>query len=166
MKELKFDTGLVTYKVNGGAEIKFNPTDTEFTKKVLGIFRDLTEKQDQYRKMLGADAETPDVDTALDDPEAAKELSRQADAILSAIDQMDGDMRDAIDDAFGAKGTADAVFGSASLYAYADGLPLWANFLLAVIDEMPASAEKQASLTDPRLRAHVGKYSAKYGKRK
>lgn len=166
MKELKFDTGLVTYKVNGGAEIRFNPTDTEFTKKVLGIFRDLTDKQEKYREMLGADAETPNVDTALEDPEAAKKLNEQADVILTAITQMDQDMREAIDSAFGTKGTADAVFGSASLYAYADGLPLWANFLLAVIDEMPASVEKQASLTDPRLRAHVGKYSAKYGKRK
>lgn len=166
MKELKFDTGLVTYRVNGGAEIKFNPTDTEFAKKVLGIFQDLTDKQAEYRKLLGADTETTDMDKALEDPEAAKKLNDQADAILNAIDKMDRDMRAAIDYAFGVEGTADAVFGSASLYAYADGLPLWANFLIAVIDEMPASAEKQASLTDPRLRAHVGKYSAKYNKRK
>lgn len=166
MNELKFDTGLITYKVNGGAEISFNPTDTEFSKKILGIFRDLTDKQEQYRKLLRADTETPDVSTALDDPEAAKKLSDQADSILNAIKKMDQDMREAIDNAFGEAGTADAVFGSASLYAYANGLPLWANFLLAVIDEMPASTEKQASLTDPRLRAQVGKYSGKYNKHK
>lgn len=165
MPELKFETGLITYKVNGGAEISFNPTDTEFSRRVLGIFRDLADKQDHYRKLLGADTETPDVEAALDDPKAAQELMAQTDAILNGITQMDGEMRRAIDGAFGAPGTADAVFGGASLYAYAGGLPLWANFLMAVIDEMPVTAEMQAKMTDPRLRKYVGKYSAKYNRK-
>lgn len=165
MKELNFASGLVTYKVNGGAEISFNPTDTEFSRKVLGIFRDLADKQDHYRKLLGADTETPDIEAVLDDPKAAQELMNQTDDILDGISQMDKEMREAIDGAFGAPGTADTVFGGASLYAYADGLPLWANFLMAVIDEMPASAETQAKMTDPRLRKYVGKYSAKYSRK-
>lgn len=165
MKELNFASGLVTYKVNGGAEISFNPTDTEFSRKVLGIFRDLADKQDHYRKLLGADTETPDIEAALGDPKAAQELMHQTDAILDGISKMDREMRAAIDSTFGIPGTADAVFGSASLYAYADGLPLWANFLMAVIDEMPASAETQAKMTDPRLRKYVGKYSAKYNRK-
>ena len=136
MQELNFATGKVKYKVNGGAVIEFNPTDTEFSRRVLDIFRDLAGKQEEYAKALSVDE--PDMEAALGDPEAA------------------------IDAAFEQPGTADAVFGTASLYAYADGLPLWANFLMAVIDEMPASAEKQAKLTDPRLRKYVGKYSKKY----
>ena len=163
MKELTFATGLVKYKVNGGAEIEFNPTDTEFSRRVLDIFRDLAEKQDKYREALIADDDI-DIDKAMDDPDAAKRVSDQADAILSAIKNMDREMRASIDEAFGKPGTADAVFGGASLYAYADGLPLWTNFLMAVIDEMPASAEAQAKLTDPRLRKYAGKYSAKYRK--
>lgn len=162
MQELNFATGLVKYKVNGGAIIEFNPTDTEFSSRVLDIFRDLAGKQEEYAKALAADE--PDMEAAMDDPEAAKRAVAQADAILETVSRMDKDMRVAIDSAFQAPGTADAVFGKASLYAYADGLPLWANFLMAVIDEMPASAEKQAQMTDPRLRKYVGKYSAKYRK--
>ena len=163
MKDLNFATGLVRYKVNGGAEIEFNPTDTEFSRRVLDIFRDLAEKQDKYREALTADDDI-DIDKAMSDPEAAKRVTAQTEAILDTVAQMDKDMRASIDEAFGVPGTADAVFGSASLYAYADGLPLWANFLMAVIDEMPASAEAQAKLTDPRLRKYAGKYSAKYKK--
>lgn len=162
MQELNFATGLVKYKVNGGTIIEFNPTDTEFSRRVLDIFRDLAGKQEEYAKALAADE--PDMEAAMDDPEAAKRAVAQADAILETVSRMDKDMRVAIDSAFQAPGTADAVFGKASLYAYADGLPLWANFLMAVIDEMPASAEKQAQMTDPRLRKYVGKYSAKYRK--
>ena len=162
MQELNFATGRVRYKVNGDSEIEFNPTDTEFSRRVLNIFRDLADKQEAYAKALSADE--PDMAKALDDSEAAKQAVAQADAVLDTVVQMDKDMRAAIDGAFQSPGTADAVFGSTSLYAYADGLPLWANFLMAVIDEMPASAEKQAKLTDPRLRKYVGKYSAKYRK--
>lgn len=162
MQELNFATGRVRYKVNGDSEIEFNPTDTEFSRRVLNIFRDLAEKQEAYAKALSADE--PDMVKALDDPEAAKQAVARADTVLDTVAQMDKDMRAAIDSAFQSPGTADAVFGSTSLYAYADGLPLWANFLMAVIDEMPASAEKQAKLTDPRLRKYVGKYSAKYRK--
>lgn len=139
MQELNFSTGLVSYKVNGGSEISFNPTDTAFGQKVMNIFRDLSGKQDEYQNLLTS-GDPIDPNAALEDPEAAKEMVSQADAILGAIAQMDKDMRAAIDSAFGVPGTADAVFGSMNLYAFADGLPLWANFLLAVIDEMPASA--------------------------
>lgn len=163
MNTLNFSTGVVRYKVNGGAEIEFNPTDTAFSRRILDIFRSLAEKQDKYSAALTAD-EDIDVSKALDDPEAAKRITNQADAILTTVANMDKEMRASIDEAFGVPGTADAVFGRASLYAYADGLPLWANFLMAVIDEMPASAEAQAKLTDPRLRKYVGKYSAKYHK--
>ena len=45
MQELNFSTGRVKYKVNGGAVIEFNPTDTEFSRRVLEIFRGLAEKQ-------------------------------------------------------------------------------------------------------------------------
>lgn len=160
MQELNFATGRVKYKVNGGTTIEFNPTDTEFTRRVMNIFRDLVQKQEEYAKALSGDS--PDLGAALDNPEEAKKLVSQADAVLNTVSQMDQDMRKAIDTAFQAPGTADAVFGEDSLYAYADGLPLWANFLMAVIDEMPASAEKQSQLTDPRLRKYVGKYSKKY----
>ena len=162
MQELNFATGKVKYKVNGGAAIEVNPTDTEFSRRVLDIFRDLSGKQEEYAKALTADE--PDMEAALGDPDAAKQAVAQADNVLDTVAKMDKDMRAAIDSAFEAPGTADAVFGTASLYAYADGLPLWANFLMAVIDEMPASAEKQAQMTDPRIRKYVGKYSAKYHK--
>ena len=165
MKELNFDDGLVEYRVNGSATIRFNPTDTEFCKRILNIFRDLSGKQSEYEARLPK-SDFPEMsEPDLSDPEKVSELNRQTDELLSTIQQMDKEMRQAIDEAFQTDGVADAVFGDRSLYAYANGFPLWANFLMAVIDEMPASAEEQAKLTDPRLRAYVGKYSKKYAKR-
>ena len=43
-------------------------------------------------------------------------------------------MRTAIDKLLG-EGVCAKVFGRMNVYAYADGLPVWANFMLALLDE-------------------------------
>lgn len=35
MKDLIFDTGLVTYNINGKCEFSFNPTDSAFVEKLF-----------------------------------------------------------------------------------------------------------------------------------
>ena len=38
MKDLIFDTGLVTYNINGKCEFSFNPTDSAFDRQQAGGF--------------------------------------------------------------------------------------------------------------------------------
>ena len=49
MKELNFDTGLVTYDLNGKAEVTFNPSDSNFVERLYSAFEDLDKKQGNFR---------------------------------------------------------------------------------------------------------------------
>ena len=138
MAELNFDTGLVTYKVNGGADITFNPADVAFVKRLFATFDGLSERQEAI------EFENGDV--------TGSEL-------FALVERRDREMRAKIDEVF-AEPVSDKVLGKASVYALAGGLPLWCNFLMAVIDEIDASIEDAQKLASPR----VAKYMAKYEK--
>ena len=72
---------------------------------------------------------------------------------------MDAEMRSMIDEALGAP-VCDALFGDMNVYALADGLPVWANLMLAVMDEIDTSFARQQKLTDPRISKYTAKYHA------
>lgn len=67
------------------------------------------------------------------------------------------DMRGVLDGLFG-DGLCEKIFGEMSLYASADGLPVWENFILAVIDLFDDSVKREAALSDKRIQKHVQKY--------
>ena len=52
MRELSFDSGLVTYTVNGKCRVSFNPTDSNFAYRLYSAFEELHEKQESYKKRL------------------------------------------------------------------------------------------------------------------
>ena len=52
MKELSFDSGLVTYSLNGKCEVSFNPTDSNFVEKLYSAFEELDKKQEGYNELL------------------------------------------------------------------------------------------------------------------
>ena len=52
------------------------------------------------------------------------------------------------------------IFGGMNVYSLADGLPVWCNFLLAVMDEVDTSFAREQKATNPR----ITKYTAKYHK--
>lgn len=134
MRELNFDTGLTEYQVNGGAVIRFNPADTEFVKGLHHLFEELGQEQEQS---AGED-------------------------VFAAIDRRDAAMRQKIDGLFG-PGTCQAVFADRGVYGLAGGLPLWANFLLAVLDEVETVIRAQEQAASPRVAYYMEKYAA-YGK--
>lgn len=134
-KALNFDTGVVEYEVNGGAVIRFNPADTELVKKLHNLFEKLGETQEEQ---AGED-------------------------VFKTLDEKDAAMRRDIDGVFG-EGTSAAVFGGLGLYALAGGLPLWANFLLAVLDEVDGYVTEQQKAASPRMAYYQQKY-AKYAKK-
>lgn len=142
MKELNFDTGRVTYRVNGGHEISFNPADVSFVKRLFKTFDGLAKQQEDTQ------TESQEMDSG---------------ALFDFAEQMDKQMRQQIDDVFG-EPVCDKVFGDQSVYALASGLPLWCNFLMAVIDEVDASVTAQQKLASPRVERYMAKYAKYSGK--
>ena len=44
MKELSFDSGLVTYSLNNRCEVTFNPTDSNFVQRLYSAFEELDKR--------------------------------------------------------------------------------------------------------------------------
>lgn len=135
---LNFATGLVTYSLNGNVEVTFNPTDSAFVEKVSTVFDELDKKQNEYADGV-----------------------KSADNIFDFARKMDAEMRETLDTVFDRPICAD-LFGALNVYAYADGLPVWANLMLAIIDVINESCDNQQKLTSKRIE----KYTAKYRKKK
>lgn len=141
MNALNFDTGLVTYSVNGKYELAFNPTDSTFVQKLYDAFDTLDGKQEAYRAEVAA---------AGTDPKKVFEVANK----------LDVEMRRIIDGVLG-DGASEAIFGSMSLYALANGLPVWANLFLAVMDTVDVSFAREQKATNPRLQKYKSRYSTK-----
>ena len=139
MTELQFSTGLVSYSLNGRCEVAFNPTDSTFVEKLFDTFSVLDKKQEDYRKEIEKTSDRMEI----------FEIARARDA----------EMREMIDGVFGAP-VCQTLFGGMNVYALADGLPVWANLLLAVMDEIDTGFAREQKLTNPR----IAKYTAKYQK--
>ena len=138
MREISISTGSETFKVNGGHEISFNPADIGFAKKLFDTFDELAKRQDDLKL----------------ENQAYQNDSKKLFAIANARDT---EMRNKIDTLFG-QGTSEGVFGNLSTYAIADGFPLWANFLFAVIDTMDESIAVEQAKAKPRVDKYLKKY--------
>lgn len=138
MSNLQINTGYVTYTLNDAIEIRINPTDAGFVKKIFKVFETLDIKQDEYK--------------------AALSKAKPAE-IFDICDRLDTEMREIIDELFGVPVCA-ALFGDMNVYAMADGLPVWCNLLLAIIDETEVGFAKE----EKRMNGRVAKYTAKYHK--
>lgn len=138
-KALLFDDGLVTYDLNGAAQVKFNPTDSSFVERLFLTFDALDKKQEAYK--------------------AEVEKAAGSREIFDIARKRDAEMRTMIDDALG-QPVCCALFGEMNVYAMADGLPVWCNLLLAVMDEVDTSFTRERKAADPRIK----KYTAKYRK--
>lgn len=137
---LNFDTGLVTFSINGKSEVTFNPTDSTFVEHVSQVFDKLDELQEAYADTV----QKMDVNNVF-------EYARKSDA----------EMRELIDTVFEHPICAD-VFGEMNVYAYANGLPAWANLMMAIIDTINNAFDSEQKLTSKRIE----KYTAKYRKKK
>ena len=139
MKELNFDTGAVTSSLGGKAQLTFNPTDPAFVERLFNAFDTLDKKQEAYRAEVDRTANKREIfDTAR---------------------RMDEEMREIIDEALGG-GVCEALFGQMNVYAMADGLPVWANLMLTVMDEVDTAFAREQKATNPR----IAKYTKKYHK--
>lgn len=136
--ELNFANGVQSYTVNGVEDaLRLNPSDAEMLRKVYLALKDLEEKQKKQAE--------------------AREESGDIQAVFDRLHALDQEMRGVLDGLFG-DGLCEKIFGEMSLYASADGLPVWENFILAVIDLFDDSVKREAALLDKRIQKHVQKY--------
>lgn len=139
MAGITFDTGVVSFDLNGKTTISFNPTDSVIVEKIYNTFDELDRKQDAYKAEI--------------------ERCGNKREIFDIARRRDQEMRAIIDDLFG-KPICDELFGDMNIYALADGLPVWCNLMLAVIDQIDTAFSREQKATNPR----VAKYTAKWKK--
>lgn len=137
MAELNFDLGITKYTVNGDYEVSFNPTDSAFVERLFNAFNALDEKQDDHKSEI----------EKMTDKRAVFDFARKRDA----------EMREIIDGVF-ERAICEPVFGGMNVYAMASGLPVWCNFMLAVMDEVDTTFAREQKATNPRIQKYTEKY--------
>lgn len=137
MPELKFETGIVDFSVNGKCAVSFNPTDTDFVEKLFNAFDTLDKRQDAYK--------------------AEVERTANKREVFETAHKMDTEMREIIDGVFESP-VCNGIFGGMNVYALADGLPVWCNFMLAVMDEVDTTFAREQKATNSRIKRYTAKY--------
>ena len=135
---INIPTGLKEYDLNGAITIRINPTDTAFVERMYHTFTALDQKQDQYKAEI----------------EAAKNKAE----IFDVARARDKEMRDMLTDLFGVD-VCTPLFGGQNVYALADGLPLWTNVLLAMMDEIDSGYAAEQKRMNPRVKKYADKWS-------
>ena len=72
--------------------------------------------------------------------------------------ELDGKMRTILNELFG-KEICEPLFGSVNLFASSGGLPLWANLLLAITDEVQGAMKGELDAREKRIAKYVEKYT-------
>ena len=138
MKSLSFSDGLEEYSLNGRVTVRFNPTDASFLERLAELFSRLDALQEEV--------------SALQDSTPEEE-------VFPLAKSLDARMRALLDDFFGTP-VCDGIFGTMNLFASANGLPVWANLLLALTEEVEAAMQGELSAREAR----IAKYTEKYRK--
>ena len=137
MKNLTFDTGVREYDLGGKVTICFNPTDVGFIQKLSDSFSylDLIQEEVKLRK---------------------EEVTDEKD-VYKLAKSLDGKMRDIINALFG-QDVCTPLFGEMNLFASAGGLPVWANLMLAIAEEVEASMQGELKQREERIKKYTEKY--------
>ena len=138
MKSLSFPTGLEEYSLNDRVTVHFNPTDASFLERLAELFSRLDALQEEVSTLQET---TPEEE------------------VFPLAKSLDGRMRELLDGFFGTP-VCEALFGSMNLFASAGGLPVWANLLLALTEEVESAMQGELSAREAR----IAKYTAKYKK--
>ena len=140
MEEIKFSTGKREFRLNDQVSVAFNPTDAAFVARIYDVFEKLDAEQQTYRS---------EMDTCADKRK-----------IFGIARQHDMKMREMIDGLFETPVCA-SLFGSMNVYALADGLPVWANLMLAVLDQVDTTLTKEKLRTNPRIQKYTERWTKK-----
>lgn len=139
MADIKFDLGIQEYDINGRVKASFNPTDVLFIEAIFNCLEKIGDMQEEYQT-AAAEAESREV----------FDLARKFDTEVRAL----------INEAFGFD-VCQPLFGRMPVNTLADGLPVWANFIFAIVDLFDASMTEEKSKTNPRIKKYTEKYKRK-----
>ncbi len=142
MADIKFDTGLKTFDINGRCQATFAPTDMAFIERIYSCLEAMDAMQTKYKEIADTSSNTE---------------------VFRIAREMDAEAREEINAVFGFD-ICSPLFGEMSLFTIADGLPIWANFILAIIDTLEGDFAEQKKKTNPRVAKYTAKYTAKYKK--
>lgn len=133
--DISFDNGVKEYNLGGKVTVEFNPTDVEFANRMFDAFSALDAKTEEYQRRITEDKTN----------------------VFTISREMDAEMRDIINGLFG-KDVCTLLVGDINIYARADGLPLWANLILAVMDVMEVTAQAEDKAAQKRIEKYTKKY--------
>lgn len=136
---IRFDTGVKEFTLNDAVTVRFCPTDMNFVETVYRAIEALDAKQEEYQQTL----------SKLDNGAEVFDFARKIDA----------EIREEINAVFGTD-VCTPVFGAMSVYSIADGFPVWANLLFAIIDMFDGEFAEQKKKRNPRIQKYVDKYNA------
>ena len=137
MKQINFDLGLNEYDLGGKVTVKFNPTDVSFLEKLSDSFQYLDLIQEEIKL-------------------SREEVTDEKD-VYNLAKNLDAKMRDIINALFG-QDVCTPLFGEMNLFSSAGGLPVWANLMLAIADEVQASMDSELKQREARIRKYTEKY--------
>lgn len=139
MAELNIAAGLVKYtiKAKGTVDVNFSPVDYDFVERLYNTFDKLDKQQDAYKSEI--------------------EAAQGSKKIFEIARKKSDEMKAMIDDLF-QQPVCEPLFGTMNVYSLADGLPIWCNLLLALIDEVDANTTDIDKQTNPRIQKYMAKY--------
>ena len=136
MKNLSFSDGLEEYTLNDRVTVRFNPTDASFLERLSELFSRLDALQEEVSTLQDS---TPEEE------------------VFPLAKSLDARMRDLLDGFFGTT-VCEPLFGSMNLFASAGGLPVWANLLLALTEEVESAMQGELSAREARIAKYTEKY--------
>ena len=138
MKQLNFSDGLEEYSLNDRVTVRFNPTDASFLERLAALYEKLDALQEEVSNLQDT---TPEEE------------------VFPLAKSLDTRMRGLLDEFFGVP-VCEPLFGAMNLFASAGGLPVWANLLLAVTEEVESAMQGELTAREAR----IAKYTEKYKK--
>ena len=139
MKNLTFTDGLEEYLLAGKVAVSFNPTDMNFLERLSRAFSELDALQEEVR--------------------ATREKNTDDREVFPIARELDDKMRGILNDLVG-KEVCEPLFGGMNLFASSGGLPVWANLMLAITDEVQSALRGELAAREQRIAKYVEKYSA------
>ena len=136
MKQFQFSDGLEEYSLNDRVTVRFNPTDASFLERLSELFSRLDALQEEVSTLQDS---TPEEE------------------VFPLAKSLDARMRDLLDGFFGTT-VCEPLFGSMNLFASAGGLPVWANLLLALTEEVESAMQGELSAREARIAKYTEKY--------
>lgn len=137
MADLRVETGVVPYNINDKVTIEFNPTDAEFVEKIFDVFNSMDERQERYQTLVQETANKKEV----------FEIARRE----------SNEMREVIDTLF-EQPVCEPLFGKMNVLALADGLPVWANLMLAIFDQIDTTFAREQKATNQRIKKYTERW--------